>query len=87
MHKRRCRHAGGRNPCPLIDFDAGFNALIGKALQLGGVLEDGQTIEEAFGQPFGALLSLPLAPEGRASWSCARAASCAGSAAVLWHRE
>ena len=43
------RHAGSANPCPLIDFDGGFNAWMAAAFNL----PKGQTVEQKFGKPFG----------------------------------
>jgi hypothetical protein len=44
-----CRHAGGKNPCPLHDFDKGFNDLLGAAYGL----YPHKTVEEEYGEPFG----------------------------------
>lgn len=43
------RHAGSANPCPVIDFDAGFNAWMAHAYEL----PKGVTVEKKFGKPFG----------------------------------
>lgn len=43
------RHAGSANPCPVIDFDAGFNAWMAYAYGL----PKGVTVEQKFGKPFG----------------------------------
>ena len=43
------RHAGSANPCPVIDFDAGFNAWMAYAYGL----PKGVTVEKKFGKPFG----------------------------------
>jgi hypothetical protein len=42
-----CRHAGGQNPCPEIDFDKGFNDIMAAAFDLKG------TVKKEFGAPFG----------------------------------
>lgn len=46
-HALFTRQAGGTNPCPLIDFDGGFNAWMAAAYEL----ED-ETVEEHFGEAF-----------------------------------
>lgn len=43
------RHSGSANPCPVIDFDAGFNAWMAYAFGL----PKGVTVEQKFGKPFG----------------------------------
>lgn len=43
------RHSGSANPCPLIDFDGGFNDWMAAAFNL----PKGQTVEQKFGKPFG----------------------------------
>ena len=52
------RHAGSANPCPLIDFDGGFNAWMAAAFNL----PKGQTVEQKFGKPFGKSLHLEGSP-------------------------
>lgn len=47
------RHSGSANPCPVIDFDAGFNAWMAYAYGL----PKGQTVEQKFGKPFGESLT------------------------------
>ena len=47
------RHSGSANPCPVIDFDAGFNAWMAYAYGL----PKGQTVEQKFGKPFGEFLT------------------------------
>lgn len=48
-HALMTRHAGSANPCPVIDFDAGFNAWMAYAYGL----PKGVTVEKKFGKPFG----------------------------------
>ena len=43
------RHSGSANPCPVIDFDAGFNAWMAYAYGL----PKGTTVADKFGKPFG----------------------------------
>lgn len=47
-HALFTRHAGGKNPCPYIDFDKGFNDFFAAVYNIYGM----QTIEEKFGEPF-----------------------------------
>lgn len=48
-HALMTRHSGSANPCPLIDFDGGFNDWMAAAFNL----PKGQTVEQKFGKPFG----------------------------------
>ena len=48
-HALMTRHSGSANPCPVIDFDAGFNAWMAYAYGL----PKGTTVEKKFGKPFG----------------------------------
>ena len=50
-HALMTRHSGSANPCPVIDFDAGFNAWMAYAYGL----PKGTTVEQKFGKPFGML--------------------------------
>ncbi len=43
---------GGKNPCPVTDPTGGFNDLLAVAYKLNG------TVKEAFGEAFGARLTL-----------------------------
>lgn len=52
-HALMTRHSGSANPCPVIDFDAGFNAWMAYAYGL----PKGQTVEQKFGKPFGEFLT------------------------------
>lgn len=52
-HALFTRHAGGANPCPLVDFDGGFNALLAAAYNLPA----GQTVAQRFGAPFDPFLN------------------------------
>lgn len=52
------RHAGSANPCPVIDFDGGFNAWMAYAYNL----PKGVTVEQKFGKPFGESLRLKSFP-------------------------
>ena len=47
-HALFTRQAGGDLPCPVLDFYGGFNQFFGAAYGL-----HGQTVEQAFGAPFG----------------------------------
>ena len=47
-HALFTRQAGGDLPCPVLDFYGGFNQFLGAAYGL-----HGQTVEQAFGAPFG----------------------------------
>ena len=48
-HALMTRHSGSANPCPVIDFDAGFNAWMAYAYGL----PKGTTVADKFGKPFG----------------------------------
>ena len=48
-HALMTRHSGSANPCPVIDFDAGFNAWMAYAFGL----PKGVTVEQKFGKHFG----------------------------------
>lgn len=48
-HALFTRQAGSTIPCPLVDFDGGFNAFMGAAFGL----SNGTTVEDQFGAPFG----------------------------------
>ena len=52
-HALMTRHSGSANPCPVIDFDAGFNAWMAYAYGL----PKGVTVEQKFGKPFGEYLN------------------------------
>lgn len=52
-HALLTRHAGSANPCPVIDFDGGFNAWMAYAYGL----PKGQTVEQKFGKPFDPFLN------------------------------
>ncbi|KAK9823663.1 hypothetical protein WJX72_004516 [[Myrmecia] bisecta] len=47
-HTLFTRHAGSNQPCPPIDFDGGFNALLAVAYGLPA----GQTVQQKYGAPF-----------------------------------
>lgn len=64
-HALMTRHAGSANPCPLIDFDGGFNAWMAAAFNL----PKGQTVEQKFGKPFGKTL-MSLLTQFPAHWLC-----------------
>ena len=49
-HALFTREAGGDLPCPTLDFTGGFNQFLGAAYGL-----HGQTVQQAFGAPFGTL--------------------------------
>ena len=49
-HALFTRQAGGDLPCPALDFYGGFNKFFGAAYGL-----HWQTIEQAYGAPFGTL--------------------------------
>lgn len=48
-HALFTRQAGGNLPCPAIDYTSGFNQFMAAAFKL----PNGQTVEQAFGAPFG----------------------------------
>lgn len=52
-HALFTRQAGGQNPCPVIDFDGGFNEFYAAAFEL----PEGTTIEDRFGAPFDPFLN------------------------------
>ena len=47
-HALFTRQAGGLDPCPLIDFDTGFNEFLAAAYNL----PPGVTVQAQFGAPF-----------------------------------
>ena len=49
-HAHFTRAAGSQIPCPLIDFDNGWNEFMAAAYQL----PSGETIKKKFGEDFGA---------------------------------
>jgi hypothetical protein len=61
-HALLTRHLGSDLPCPYVDYDAGWNEWYAAAYNL----PKGQTVEDKFGAPFGAihLRFLPLASAG-----------------------
>ncbi|KAL3146076.1 hypothetical protein ABBQ38_015425 [Trebouxia sp. C0009 RCD-2024] len=52
-HALFTRQAGSTIPCPLVDFDGGFNAFMGAAFGL----SNGTTVEDQFGAPFDPFLN------------------------------
>ncbi len=48
-HALFTRQAGSTIPCPYVDYDAGFNGILGAAYGLG----PGETIEKLFGKKWG----------------------------------
>ena len=52
-HALFTRQAGGKNPCPLIDFTGGFNKFYAAAFDL----PEGTTVEDRFGSPFNPFLN------------------------------
>lgn len=52
-HALFTRHAGSANPCPVIDFDKGFNDWMAYAYNL----PKGVTVEQKFGKPFDPFLN------------------------------
>ncbi|KAA6422535.1 MAG: hypothetical protein FRX49_07396, partial [Trebouxia sp. A1-2] len=52
-HALMTRHSGSANPCPVIDFDAGFNAWMAYAYGL----PKGTTVADKFGKPFDPFLN------------------------------
>jgi hypothetical protein len=50
-HALFTRQAGGRNPCPLVDFDGGFNAFLARAYGLNG------TVQQTYGVAFDPFLN------------------------------
>lgn len=48
-HALFTRQAGSTIPCPLVDFDGGFNAFMAAAYGL----SNGTTVEDQFGSAFG----------------------------------
>ena len=52
-HALFTRQAGGDLPCPALDFTGGFNQFLGAAYGL-----HGQTVQQAYGAPFGESPSL-----------------------------
>ena len=57
-HALMTRHSGSANPCPFIDFDAGFNAWMAYAYGL----PKGTTVADKFGKPFGKAHTPPPPP-------------------------
>ena len=52
-HALFTRQAGGMDPCPLVDFDNGFNQFLGAAYNL----PPGMTVASKFGAPFDPFLN------------------------------
>ena len=52
-HALFTRQAGSTIPCPLVDFDGGFNQFMGAAYGLGD-----ESVEDHFGSAFGKLTHL-----------------------------
>ncbi len=53
-HALFTRQAGSTIPCPLVDFDGGFNDFMAAAYGLA----DGVTVEQQYGSAYGMLLTL-----------------------------
>lgn len=63
-HALLTRALGSTIPCPLVDFDGGFNKFMGAAFKLNG------TVKETYGADFGVYFLRQLSISCCTCWNC-----------------